>query len=75
MKRCTHGSETWTRLHMLMGLLEPQSRRLMELWLAGRNREEIATELQLGDEAISALFDTAFRQLRSLVDQPSEKMP
>ena len=75
MKRCTHGSETWNRLHALMGLLEPQSRRLMELWLAGRNREEIATELEFGEEAISALFDTAFRQLRSLVDQPTEKMP
>ena len=65
----THRIETQGRLGEAMALLDPQSRRLMELWLEGLTRKEIATELQLCEETVSTIIDTAFKQLRTLLAQ------
>jgi RNA polymerase sigma factor (sigma-70 family) len=63
----SHRIETQGRLGEAMALLDPQSRRLMELWLEGLTRKEIATELQLCEETVSTIIDTAFKQLRTLL--------
>ena len=65
----SHRIETQGRLGEAMALLDPQSRRLMELWLEGLTRKEIATELQLCEETVSTIIDTAFKQLRTLLAQ------
>jgi len=57
------------RLGEAMALLDPQSRRLMELWLEGLTRKEIATELQLCEETVSTIIDMVFKQLRTLLSQ------
>lgn len=66
-----HGStnriETQGRLGEAMALLDPQSRRLMELWLEGLNRKEIVMESKLCEETVSTIIDTAFKQLRTLL--------
>ena len=67
MNGSTHRIETQGRLGEAMALLDPQSRRLMELWLAGLTRKEIAAELQLCEEAVSTIIDTVFKQLRTLL--------
>ena len=67
MHGSTHRIETQGRLGETMALLDPQSRRLMELWLEGLTRKEIATELRLCEEAVSTITGTVFKQLRSLL--------
>jgi DNA-binding NarL/FixJ family response regulator len=67
MNGSTHRIETQGRLGEAMALLDPQSRRLMKLWLEGLTRQEIATELQLCEEAVSTIIDTVFKQLRTLL--------
>ena len=63
----THRIETQGRFSEAMALLDPQSRRLMELWLEGLNRKEIAMESQLCEETVSTIIDNAFKQLRTLL--------
>jgi DNA-binding NarL/FixJ family response regulator len=65
----SHRIETQGRLGEAMALLDPQSRRLMELWLEGLTRKEIAMELQLCEETVSAIIDMVFKQLRTLLSQ------
>jgi DNA-binding NarL/FixJ family response regulator len=65
----THRIETQGRLGEAMALLDPHSRRLMELWLEGLTRKEIATESQLCEESVSTIIDMAFKQLRTLLAQ------
>ena len=65
----THRIETQGRLGEAMALLDPQSRRLMELWLEGLTRKEIAMESQLCEESVSTIIDKAFKQLRTLLAQ------
>ena len=67
MERCARKIKNRDRLGEALGLLDPRSRRLMELWLTGMDRHEIATEMRLCDAAAAALFDTAFRQVRALL--------
>lgn len=69
MNGSTHRIETQGRLGEAMALLDPQSRRLMELWLEGLTRKEIATELQLCEETVSAIIDMVFKQLRTLLSR------
>ena len=65
----SHRIETQGRLGEAMALLDPQSRRLMELWLEGLTRKEIATELQLCEETVSTIIAMVFKQLRMLLAQ------
>ena len=65
----SHRIETQGRLGEAMALLDPQSRRLMELWLEGLTRKEIVMESQLCEETVSTIIDTAFKQLRTLLAQ------
>lgn len=67
MERCTHDVGNRSRLGEALGLLTPQSRRLMELWLDGLGRAEIAAEMRLCESAVSAVFEDAFRQVRGLL--------
>jgi len=67
MNGSTHRAEAPGRLGEAMALLDPQSRRLMELWLEGLTPKEIATELQLCEEAVSTTIHTVFKQLRTLL--------
>jgi len=67
MNGSTHRIEAQGRLGEAMALLDPQSRRLMELWLEGLTPKEIATELQLCEEAVSTIIHTVFKQLRTLL--------
>jgi DNA-directed RNA polymerase specialized sigma24 family protein len=74
MERCTHDIDTRNILSEAMDLLAPPSRRLMELWLEGLNREEIAKELGLCEGTVAEMFDTAFRQLRVLLAQQRSRI-
>ena len=67
MNGSTHRVEAQGRLGEAMALLDPQSRRLMELWLEGLNPKEIATELQICEETISTIIDMVCKQLRTLL--------
>ena len=67
MNGSTHRIEAQGRLGEAMALLDPQSRRLMELWLEGLTPKEIATELQFCEEAVSTIIRTVFKQLRTLL--------
>ena len=69
MNGSTHRIDTQGRLGEAMALLDPQSRRLMELWLEGRNRKEIATDLQLCEDTVLTIIDMVFKQLRTLLSQ------
>jgi DNA-directed RNA polymerase specialized sigma24 family protein len=67
MKDATHEVETMGRLDVAMARLDPQFRRLAELWLEGRTRQEIAMEMQLCEDAASTNLDAAIKQLRRLL--------
>ena len=67
MNECFRNIEDRGRLAGAMAMLDQQSRRLMELWLDGRTRREIAMEMRLCEDAASAIIDTAFRELRMLL--------
>ena len=67
MEHCAREIRNRDRLGEALGLLDPRSRRLMELWLAGMDRHEIATEMRLCDAAAAAVFDTALRRVRVLL--------
>jgi len=69
MNVSAHRIETEGRLGEAMALLDPQCRRLMELWLEGLTRREIATETQHCEAAVSTIIDTAFKQLQTLLAQ------
>ena len=69
MNTLTYRIEARGRLGEAMTLLDPQSRRLMELWLDGLTREEIANELKLCDETVSTIIAMVFKQLRTLLAQ------
>ena len=59
--------ETPNRLGAAMALLDTQSRRLMELWLQGRSRAEIAAEMRLSEDTAASLIDRAFHELRMIL--------
>jgi DNA-directed RNA polymerase specialized sigma24 family protein len=67
MNDAMHEVETMGRLDGAMTRLEPQFRRLAELWLEGRTRQEIAMEMQLREEAVSTKLDAAIKTLRQLL--------
>jgi DNA-directed RNA polymerase specialized sigma24 family protein len=67
MTDSTQEVETRSRLDVTMARLDPQFRRLMELWLEGRTRQEIAMEMQICEEAASTNLNAAFKQLRQLL--------
>jgi len=67
MNVSTHRIEIQGRLGEAMALLDPQSRRLMELWLGGLTREEITNELKLCKETVSTIIAMVFKQLRMLL--------
>jgi DNA-binding NarL/FixJ family response regulator len=67
MHGSSHRIATQGRLGEAMALLDPQSRRLMELWLEGLTRKEIVMESKLCEETVSTIIDTAFKQLRTLL--------
>ena len=67
MNTSTYRIDTQGRLGEAMALLDPQSRRLMELWLEGLNPKEIATELQICEETVSTIIDMVCKQMRTLL--------
>ena len=67
MNGSTHRIEAQGRLGEAMALLDPQSRRLMELWLEGLTPKEIATDLQLCEEGVSTIVDMVCKQMRTLL--------
>lgn len=69
MNTLTYRIEARGRLGEAMTLLDPQSRRLMELWLEGLTREEITNELKLCEETVSTIIAMVFKQLRTLLAQ------
>ena len=69
MNTSTYRIDTQGRLSEAMALLDPQSRRLMELWLEGLNPKEIATELQICEETVSTIIDMVCKQMRTLLAQ------
>jgi DNA-directed RNA polymerase specialized sigma24 family protein len=56
-----------SRLGDAMAALGPGARKLMELWLDGRSRAEIASETGLSADIVSELCVAAFRQLHELL--------
>lgn len=71
MERCTHEVEVQDRLGDAMKLLTPQSRRLVELWLEGFSRQEIATDLRIDEREAAALCVRALHQVRRLLADAS----
>lgn len=69
MNTLTYRIEARGRLGEAMALLDPQSRRLMELWLEGLTREEITNELKLCEETVSTIIAMVFKQMRTLLAQ------
>ncbi len=67
MNGSTHRVEAQGRLGEAMALLDPQSRRFMELWLEGLTPKEIATDLQLCEEGVSTIVDMVCKQMRTLL--------
>ena len=67
MNTSTYRIEAQGRLGEAMALLDPQSRRLMEVWLEGLNPKEIAKELQICEETVSTIVDMVCKQLRMLL--------
>lgn len=65
----THdGDDSPNRLGEALARLDSRSRRLVELWLAGLGRREIAAEMRIRDEVVGAIGETAFRRLRTLLN-------
>lgn len=64
MECCPHDVGSRGRLGQSLALLDARSRQLMELWLAGLNRREIAAEMSICEDAASSLENEAFHQLR-----------
>jgi len=62
------GGDSPDRLGEALSRLDPRSRRLVELWLAGLGRREIAAEMRIRDDVVAAIGETAFRRLRLLLD-------
>ena len=65
------GEDSPDRLGEALARLDPQSRRLVQLWLAGLGRREIAAEMRIRDEVVEVIGETAFRHLRLLLDDGS----
>ena len=59
--------EAPNRLGSAMAVLDTQSRRLMELWLQGRSRAEIAAEMRLSEDTAAAVIDRAFHEVRRML--------
>jgi hypothetical protein len=66
------GEDSPDRLGEALVRLDPRSRQLVELWLAGLGRREIAAEMRIRDEAVAVLGEQAFRHLRLLLDGDSQ---
>lgn len=58
-------SMTHTRLEDAMGMLSAISRRVIELWLEGRSKAQIAAETGLGEEEVSEIGLEAIQQVRA----------
>ena len=56
-----------SRLDDAMIWLDPQSRRVMELWLMGLDRTAISSELGMDEGMVVAACGAAFQQLRMLL--------
>ena len=69
MEYRAHEVKAASRLGQALALLDPQSRRVMELWLEGRDRIRIAHELQVSEEAAAEIFDVAHRQMQELLSR------
>jgi DNA-directed RNA polymerase specialized sigma24 family protein len=50
-----------------MSELEPQARRVMELWLEGRSHAEVAAIVGLPPRAIAAIRSASLRRLRERI--------
>lgn len=59
--------QTQSRLGDAMAALDPGARKLMELWLDGRSRAEIAAETGLSADMVPELCAAAFRELQTLL--------
>jgi DNA-directed RNA polymerase specialized sigma24 family protein len=60
------------RLGEALARLDPQSRRLVQLWLAGLGRREIAAEMRIRDEVVAVLGEQAVRDLRLVLGGDSQ---
>jgi DNA-binding CsgD family transcriptional regulator len=67
MKRCTRDIEVPGRLAASLALLDPRSRRLVQLWLAGLSRQEIAAAMRIDEAAAAATGIEAVSRLRQLL--------
>jgi DNA-directed RNA polymerase specialized sigma subunit len=55
-----------------MVMLSPISRRVVELWLEGLSKSQIAAEVGLGEEDISRIGIRAIEQVRAILDRSSD---
>lgn len=58
-----------SRLNDAMALLDPQSRRVMELWLEGASPDEISHTLGLSGRAVMVIRGSSLWILRDLIAQ------
>ena len=66
-----HGPEVESpsRLAEALVWLDPQSQRLIELWLMGMERKTIAREMGIDEDTVVAASTAAFQQLRMLLSR------
>lgn len=65
------GRENHSRLDNAMALLDPQSRRIMELWLEGTGVGEIAESLGLTERTVTVIRNSSLWKLREwIANQP-----
>ena len=58
-----------SRLDDAMALLDPQSRRVMELWLDGASPDEISHALGLSERAVMVIRGSSLWKVRDLIAQ------
>jgi DNA-directed RNA polymerase specialized sigma24 family protein len=58
-----------SRLDDAMALLDPQSRRVMELWLDGASPEEISHTLGLSERAVMVIRGSSLWKMRNVIAQ------
>ena len=60
-------TDTHTRFEGAMAMLSPISRRVLELWLEGLSKPQIATAVCLREEEVSEIGLRAIQQVRDLL--------
>jgi len=62
-------NEPPSRLHEALAVLDPQSRRIVELWLDGLSSRDIATQLAIPERTLEVMRVRLVARVRELIAQ------